>query len=101
MLPLLHNLLSRLVPSPTSPSTDVPLEPHCLATEASALKIRLLKARAAIEALPDIDRLPEQQEQDIRALEARLQLQRDVLTGLGRRVVDGRASADESMNMDD
>ncbi|KAI9823304.1 MAG: hypothetical protein M1832_002528 [Thelocarpon impressellum] len=90
VLPALHTLLSRLLPSATS--TEPPLEPQHLATEASALKIRLQKARAAVERLPDIERLPAEQETEIRTLEERVARQRDVLRGLGERV---RAGGDE------
>ncbi|KAI9841680.1 MAG: hypothetical protein M1838_003451 [Thelocarpon superellum] len=90
ILPPLHSLLARLVPSPTSP--DAPLEPQHLVTEATALKIRLQKARAAVDSLPDIQRLPEEQAREIGELESRIASQRDVLKELGRRAKEGGSS---------
>jgi hypothetical protein len=42
----------------------------------------LQKARAAVEALGDMDRGIEQQEEEIRALEEKCEKQREVLRGL-------------------
>jgi len=61
------------------------LEPQHLATEASAIKIRLQKARAAVQALPDMGRTIEEQEVEIRELEERVRAQREVLAGLRKR----------------
>ncbi|KAI9844912.1 MAG: hypothetical protein M1837_005198 [Sclerophora amabilis] len=96
ILPPLHTLLSRLLPnSPnntagntqtgTGSSRDLtgpPLEPHQLTTEATALKIRVQKARAAVEALPDVNRTVEEQEAEIRELEGKVEGLRTLLRGL-------------------
>ncbi|KAI9757648.1 MAG: hypothetical protein M4579_003373 [Chaenotheca gracillima] len=90
-LPPLHTLLSRLVPSstPDGASGQVntatgelngpSLEPQHLATEATTLRIRIQKARAAIEALPDVDRTIEEQEGEIKELEAKVSGLKDCL----------------------
>ncbi|KAI9680808.1 MAG: hypothetical protein M1817_004248 [Caeruleum heppii] len=86
VLPALHALLSRLVPDPTSTSLAPPLEPQHLASEAAGLKVRLQKAKAAIEQLPDMERSITQQEKEMQQVEARIREQRDVLRGLVGRV---------------
>ncbi|KAI9799186.1 MAG: hypothetical protein M1833_004226 [Piccolia ochrophora] len=84
IVPPIYTLLSRLI---TSNSTaEPPLEPHQLATEASALKIRLSKARAAVEALPDMGRSIEEQELEKRELQDRIRQQQDVLSALRTRI---------------
>ncbi|KZF24536.1 hypothetical protein L228DRAFT_98734 [Xylona heveae TC161] len=90
ILPPLHALLSRLAPPTTTTAAAAageyadqpPLEPHQLAAEASAIKIRIQKARAAVQSLPDMSRSVEEQEAEIRQLEERVRKQREVLTGL-------------------
>ena len=84
ILPLVHTLLSRLVPP--LESTEPALEPQHLATEASALKIRLGKAKAAVAALPDVDRTTAEQEREMRRLEERVARQQEVLRGLGQKI---------------
>jgi hypothetical protein len=76
----LHTLLSKLLP--TSPDAPPSLDPQHLATEASAIKLQLQKARTAVEALGDMERGIEQQEEEIRALEEKCAKQREVLRGL-------------------
>ncbi|KAI9822421.1 MAG: hypothetical protein M1827_000140 [Pycnora praestabilis] len=95
ILPPLHALISRLIPS-ASPSPDQqPLEPQHLATEASAIKIRIQKAKAAVEALADIDRTIAEQDEEIKELEQRISSQKEVLKDLA---IAGRgADADVEM----
>lgn len=88
--------MSRLVPSPTS--SDPPLDPQQLAIEASSIKIRLQKARSAVEALPDMERTIEQQEVEIRELEERIRTQRNILAALA---VEVRKDHDDDQLMHD
>jgi hypothetical protein len=98
VLPDLHKLLSRLIntsgqlpaptPIPNGPSDDGPLEIQHLATAATALKLKISKARRAVMALPDIDRTCEDQQEEIEYLEARITRQKAALQGLGRLALD-------------
>ncbi|KAM5435143.1 hypothetical protein MferCBS31731_006440 [Microsporum ferrugineum] len=95
ILPPLHALLARLLSNPsTSFATGQPgesglsqsteqtpgggiasldgLDPKSLLTGASAVKIRIQKARNAVEELPDIDRTIAEQEEEIQQLERRI-----------------------------
>lgn len=96
IIPALYTLLSRLLPTATS--NDPPLEPQHLAVEASTVKIKLQKALAAVEALPDMDRTLEQQELEIQELEERITRQRQMLATLAERAKE--ASAGEPMTID-
>ncbi|KAI9834210.1 MAG: hypothetical protein M1819_003048 [Sarea resinae] len=89
ILPPVHALLSRLLkasssaPPPTyTDPQQAGLEAQHLPTEAAAIKIRIQKARAAIESLPDMDRTVVEQEAEIRELEEKAKRQREVLAGL-------------------
>jgi hypothetical protein len=97
ILPPLHALLSRLVSNnpdkTTQPNGSAPgqtlsgeavgggggaaavsfLDPKVLLTEASAIKIRVQKARAAVAELPDVDRTVDEQLQEIEELEGKIQ----------------------------
>lgn len=99
ILPTLFDLLSRLLPSPTH--HEAPLEAHQLTIEASSLKIKLLKARAVIASLPDVDRSVEQQEEEIRRLETTIRQQREMLAGLTRKAREALQDADEERATDD
>ncbi len=65
-----------------------PLEPPQLAVEASAIKLKLHRARAAVEALPDMERSVEEQEAEMAALAARIRQQRRMLAQLARTARD-------------
>jgi len=93
ILPPLHELLSRLVANdpeasltaePSSPTYQnlEPLAMHQLAGEASSIRSRIRRARAAVEALPDVDRTVEEQEDEIKLLQERITKQTAVLKGL-------------------
>jgi len=93
ILPPLHELLSRLVANdpeasltaePSSPTYQnlEPLAMHQLAGEASGIRSRIRRARAAVEALPDVDRTVEEQEEEIKLLQERITKQTAVLKGL-------------------
>ncbi|KAI9881960.1 MAG: hypothetical protein M1823_006327 [Watsoniomyces obsoletus] len=77
VVPALYSLLSRLLPSETS--HDAPLEPQQLPLEATALKSKLQKARAAVEKLPDMDRTIEQQQREMDEMEEMIRQQRQML----------------------
>ena len=73
-----------------APSTT-PLSAKDLGSEASAVKIKIHKARAAVEALPDVDRTVEEQQEEISELEERIEGMKEVLNDVaarGRQVKD-------------
>jgi hypothetical protein len=73
ILPEIYALISRLhLPSntPTDPSSSS-LSPKDLPAAAVPIKLKIQKARAAVQALPDVGRTVEEQEREIRALERR------------------------------
>ncbi|KAK2792265.1 hypothetical protein FQN52_003742 [Onygenales sp. PD_12] len=109
ILPPLHDLLLRLASTPPNhpqpqpsqpqpqqqqpPTRSAPidttavaqLDPKLLLSEASAVKIRIQKAKAALEGLPDMRRGVEEQEVEIEELERRIERLRGVVGELGRR----------------
>jgi len=100
----LHALLSRLVPDPpglaaqhgqadgtVATSTDDTtgtgvghLDIQQLGPEANGIKVRIQKARAAVKGLPDVSKSLQEQEEDIKLLEARIAKMREMLRGLGK-----------------
>ena len=93
IVPEVHELLSRLLPAtanPTDPTVTAytdqqPLEIQHLANEASAVRIKIQKARAAVKELPDMDRTIEEQEAEMKELEERIGRQRAMLAGLAEK----------------
>lgn len=105
VLPALHELLARIErappPNPADPSTtdptssadehDIgayyqdqpPLEPKDLPTEVLAIKAKIRKALREVEKLPDMESSVEEQEDDIRELEERVQRQRAMVRRFG------------------
>ncbi|OJD16679.1 hypothetical protein AJ78_03189 [Emergomyces pasteurianus Ep9510] len=61
------------------------LDPKLLLSEASAVKIRVQKAKAALEALPDMERTVAEQEEEIVGLEERIERLGGVIVEFGRR----------------
>lgn len=100
ILPPLHDLLSRLLlppsqniaqtsasppaasPAVSSLSNSASLSPKDLATAASAIKVKIQKARVITAALPDTDRTVEEQEAEISELEAEVERLKGVLKNL-------------------
>ncbi|KAF2793727.1 hypothetical protein K505DRAFT_243705 [Melanomma pulvis-pyrius CBS 109.77] len=105
ILPDLHKLLSRLInvpaqppantPTPNDPLVDGPLEIQHLATAATALKLKISKARRAVMAMPDMDRTCEDQQEEIEYLEARIARHKAALQELGK--LEAEADGDQSM----
>jgi hypothetical protein len=60
-----------------------------LPTEASSIKIRIQKAHAVVESLPDIGRSVAEQEQEIEELEDRIARLNAVLSDFGKRAETG------------
>lgn len=84
ILPPLHELLSRLLASTNQPyKTAEPLEIHHLVAETSSVRNRIRRARREVEALPDVERSVAEQDEEIRVLRERIELQRGVLRGVG------------------
>ncbi|QKX56519.1 uncharacterized protein TRUGW13939_03624 [Talaromyces rugulosus] len=71
-----------------------PLEAKNLPTAASAIKIRIQKARAVVEKLPDIDRSVTQQEDEIEELEERIARLSAVVAEFGRRAATTTSTTD-------
>ncbi|RAO65354.1 uncharacterized protein BHQ10_001366 [Talaromyces amestolkiae] len=71
--------------TPSSSSNLPPLEAKDLFTAASAVRIRIQKARAIVESLPDVDRTTEEQDDEIEELVARIASLRGVIADFGRR----------------
>jgi len=104
----LHALLSRLVPDtpglaaqPSQADGAVAtsaddatggggghLDIQQLGPEANGIKVRIQKARAVVKALPDVSKSLQDQEEDIKLLEARIAKMREMLRGLGK-MADG------------
>ncbi|KAF2685852.1 hypothetical protein K458DRAFT_300031 [Lentithecium fluviatile CBS 122367] len=92
ILPDLHKILSRLIPASAQPAAptpgqapaDAPLEIQQVAAAATEVKLKLQRARAAVMALPDIDRTCEDQQDEIEYLEARITRLRASLQQLGQ-----------------
>ncbi|KAL4980656.1 RNA polymerase II transcription mediator complex subunit 9-domain-containing protein [Aspergillus desertorum] len=62
-----------------------PLDVKSLPTEVSSIKIRIQKAQAAVEGLPDVDRSVAEQEMEIRDLEDKIIRLKSVIFDFGRR----------------
>lgn len=75
-----------------------PLEAKDLFTAASAIRIRIQKARTVVESLPDVQRTVAEQQQEIDELQNRIASLRAVLVDFGKRSsishVGARADAD-------
>ncbi|MCJ1410134.1 hypothetical protein MMC19_004219 [Ptychographa xylographoides] len=82
-IPPLHALLSRLLVNQSDPSRPT-LSPKDLAAEAVAIKIKIQRARAALDALPDMDRTVEEQEEEIHELRERIGAQKAVLRDVAK-----------------
>ena len=85
IIPPIHALLLRLQAGTSteanvssSPAFDAnpqqaqPLSIKDLASAAAPIRLKIAKARAVVDTLPDIDRTIEEQEEEIKALEARV-----------------------------
>jgi len=55
---------------------------HQLSSAVSSIRVNIGKARAAVEALPDVSRTIEEQEEEIGILKARIARQKEVLGGI-------------------
>ena len=99
ILPALHELLARIDPASTTlPDqqnasagieigagyTDLaPLEPKDLPAEVLQIKAKIRRAVKELEKLPDMERGVEEQEEEIRELEGRIEKQKAVVGTLG------------------
>ncbi|KAL4739486.1 RNA polymerase II transcription mediator complex subunit 9-domain-containing protein [Aspergillus similis] len=68
-----------------------PLDVKNLPTEVSSIKIRIQKAQAVVEALPDVDRSVAEQEKEIRGLEDKITRLKSVLSDFGRKADKARS----------
>lgn len=71
--------------TPVNPSV---IDPKQLMVSASSVKIRIQKARSALENLPDMSRTVEQQEEEMEALDERIQRLKGIFNDFGRRSED-------------
>jgi hypothetical protein len=67
------------------PNAPPPLDVKDLPTETHSVKIRIQKARAVVEGLPDVQRSVEEQEDEISELEDRVARLRSVISDFGTR----------------
>ncbi|KAJ5523074.1 hypothetical protein N7513_012618 [Penicillium frequentans] len=67
------------------PNAHPPLDVKDLPTQTSSVKIRIQKARAVVEGLPDVQRSVEEQQREIAELEDRVARLRSVITDFGSR----------------
>lgn len=81
---------STTTPAPPAQSgqqqQSAPLDLKELPTATNAIRIRIQKARAVVESLPDVHRSVAEQEEEIRALEERIERLKGVIADFGRRV---------------
>ncbi|CEL07453.1 hypothetical protein ASPCAL10610 [Aspergillus calidoustus] len=86
--------VSSSAPGPTSAAADIaalgsnlspPLDIKNLPKEVSSIKIRIQKAQAVVENLPDVDRTVTEQEMEIQELEDRILRLKSVISDFGRR----------------
>lgn len=82
-----------------SSSNLPPLEAKDLFTAASAIRVRIQKARAVVEGLPDVDRTTEEQDDEIEELMARIASLRGVITDFGRRAGLQQTIEDDRMDV--
>lgn len=78
---------------PITGTTHPPLDVKNLPTETHSVKIRIQKARAVVEGLPDVQRSVEEQQHEISELEDRVARLRSVISHFGTRA--GQDPADE------
>lgn len=85
--PASHSQIGGGATDSATPSSNLPppLEAKDLFTAASAIRIRIQKARAVVEGLPDVDRTTEEQDDEIEELMARITSLRSVIADFGRR----------------
>ncbi|KAF6796519.1 hypothetical protein CSOJ01_13117 [Colletotrichum sojae] len=69
-------------PNPSGASPGAPLSLKDVPAQTDALKHKLQRARVQMRSLPDMDRTTAEQEEEIRELEERIRLQREVLDKL-------------------
>ncbi|EAW09516.1 RNA polymerase II mediator complex middle subunit MED9 [Aspergillus clavatus NRRL 1] len=83
---------------PSMGNGGLPLSTKELPTEASAIKIRIQKAHAVVEGLPDIHRSVAEQEREIAELEDRISKLKSVVSDFGRRADVGVPELHRSMD---
>lgn len=71
--------------SAIDPNAPPPLDVKDLPTETHSVKIRIQKARSAVEGLPDVQRSVEEQQDEIAELEDRVARLRSVISDFGTR----------------
>lgn len=80
-----HNASTGLTPAPAAPDNngaDAPISVKDFPTATDTIKHKVQRARAQIKELPDIERTTGEQEAEMRELEARIAMQREVLEKL-------------------
>ena len=82
ILPGLHMLFSQLLAD--HEGSDAPLPTRDITNIATAMKLRIQKARAVLHDIPDLDRSVEAQREEIVALQKRVIQQRQALLKLNK-----------------
>ncbi|EED20226.1 conserved hypothetical protein [Talaromyces stipitatus ATCC 10500] len=92
---------SQEVTNTATPSSSLPpLEAKDLFTAASAIRIRIQKARAVVDNLPDVDRTTEEQEDEIEELQERIAALKGVIADFGRRAAGVQHTIEGDDRMD-
>ncbi|EEA20719.1 hypothetical protein TMatcc_000708 [Talaromyces marneffei ATCC 18224] len=83
-----------------TPSSNLPpLEAKDLLTAASAIRIRIQKARAVVQGLSDVERTTEEQDDEIEELQERIASLRGVVADFGRRAGAQHTLEDDKMDV--
>jgi hypothetical protein len=109
ILPEIYAVVSRLqlpTSTTTDPTTSQPIDslsPKDLPAAIVPIKLQIQKARAAVQALPDVGRTVEEQQREIKALEKRnasLRKRVQELAGLARQARGETVAAEEADTSD-
>lgn len=100
-----HQNSTTSVPQPSdsaapNPPLKADLDTKSLVTEASTVKIRIQKAKAALETLPDIGRTVGEQGTEIEELEAKIERLKGVIGEFGRRSGGGGLESGKKLGGD-
>ncbi|KAF8250285.1 hypothetical protein K440DRAFT_542107, partial [Wilcoxina mikolae CBS 423.85] len=91
-LPDLHTLLQRVYSDE--------LDPKDVAHESNQIRLKIAKARNLVAALPDVDKSPEEQQAEIKALQERIAKQKQMLMEMGNLEVVKKAARSGKMEVD-
>ena len=99
ILPEIYSLLTRLVANNENGGDPQAIEPKDLPQEIIPIKQKIAKAKAAVAALPDMNRTIAQQEVEIKALERKIAMYKKRIAGLGRRATEPVSEAKDAADV--